>query len=246
MTTHSPSDLPPPAGNAASPACPVGESHCEIIGELLELRQTVSELQQQMRTDPLTGLFNFRHFRDSLQQEMQRSQRTEQPTALLMLDLDYFKQVNDSWGHEAGNQALVATASIIKNTVRQLDIACRYGGEEFAIILPATNLLIAVQVAERIRRQIESSQVMIDTQPLALTASLGVDIYTAGTPISAEQLVERADHYLYQAKQQGRNRVCHGTVLAEQNDSAVSKEERQALSDFFGDDNDTDIESPGQ
>lgn len=207
-----------------------------VIDELMALRRTVADLQQQVRVDPLTELFNFRHFSQSLAQELQRTQRTAQPTAMLMVDLDHFKQVNDRWGHEAGNQALITTGQVIKNNIRQLDIACRYGGEEFAIILPATSMLIAIQVAERIRREIAASPLLLGDKALPLTASLGVDVFSSTDTDSPEHFVQRVDQYMYQAKQLGRNRVCHATLPVEQRDSAVSKAERDALSDFFGDD----------
>ena len=218
-----------------SPACPVGESQCGVIDQVVALRHEVAALAQQVRTDTLTGLYNFRHFRLTLEQEMERTRRSDQITALIMVDLDHFKKVNDNWGHEAGNQALVATADSLRRITRRLDIPCRYGGEEFAVILPSTDLITAVQVAERIRREIENTAVLIDGEDLGLTASLGVAIYRSVHDDSPEQLVSRADDCLYQAKQQGRNRVCHESQAGERSEAAVSREEREALSDFFGD-----------
>ncbi|ARN73951.1 GGDEF domain-containing protein [Oceanicoccus sagamiensis] len=220
----------------SSPICPVGESQCGVIDEVVALRGEVATLSEQVRTDTLTGLFNFRHFRQALDQEMERTRRTMQSTALVMVDLDYFKKVNDSWGHEVGNQALVSTAQLLRSTTRRLDIPCRYGGEEFAVILPATDLMTGIQVAERIRAAIETTPVMVNGEDIGLTASLGVEIYSALKEDTPEQLIERADRCLYKAKQQGRNQVCHGTFDMGQSEAAVSEEERDALSDFFGDD----------
>jgi len=214
--------------------CPVGERSCAVIDLAAQLRLELASLAEQARTDPLTGLYNFRHFRVSLEQEMERSLRTEQPTALIMVDLDHFKRVNDEWGHEVGNLALIATAKALQEATRGLDILCRYGGEEFALILPATELLLALQVAERIRAAIESSQVLVEQQHIALTASLGVDIYTHRQVDSPEQFVARTDELLYQAKQTGRNRVCHGMAEERKSPFAVSIEERALLSGFFG------------
>ncbi|WP_101758143.1 GGDEF domain-containing protein [Oceanicoccus sp. KOV_DT_Chl] len=217
------------------PRCPVGESHCVVIDQVTALHSEIAHLAEQVRTDTLTGLYNFRHFRFTLEQEMERTRRTQQTTALIMVDLDYFKKVNDNWGHEGGNQALIATADVLRSCTRRLDIACRYGGEEFSIILPATDLITAMQVAERIREQVAATPVLIDGKTLQLTASLGVDIYTFMHDEAPEQFVDRADSCLYQAKQQGRNRVCHGGLDMGSAESAVSREERELLSGFFGD-----------
>ncbi|MFA7554897.1 MAG: GGDEF domain-containing protein [Spongiibacteraceae bacterium] len=231
------------SSEAIQPICPVGEPRCERIDELLILQEEVAVLSEQARTDPLTGLFNFRHFRAALALEMERTQRTQQTTALLMVDLDHFKTVNDNWGHEAGNMALRSTAKLIQKIIRRLDIPCRYGGEEFAIILPATDLLTAIAVAERIRVGIASTPVFIGEKELTLTASLGVEVYTAQQYIerrlakqqdTSEQLVQRADACLYRAKQQGRNQVCHSDFSGDKGKATVSKAERQLISGFFG------------
>ena len=222
-------------GGNIAPQCPVGEPQCYIIDELMALRHAVTELEQQNRTDALTGLFNFKHFSHCLSLEIERTRRSMQSTALLMIDLDYFKQVNDEWGHEAGNQALIATAQVIKANVRQLDIACRYGGEEFAIILPTTDLLIALKVAERIRAGIEAKVVSVGEESLRLTASVGVDTYSYSSDDNQQQFIDRVDSFLYQAKEQGRNRICHGLLDSDGPSVAVSKDEREALSDLFGD-----------
>ncbi|MCR8922581.1 GGDEF domain-containing protein [Dasania sp. GY-MA-18] len=218
-----------------NPQCPVNEPSCPIIDEVLTLRHEVQGLQKQVRTDSLTGLYNFRHFSDVLEQEMERTRRSQQATALIMVDLDHFKKVNDNWGHEAGNQALISTAQILSKTTRQLDTPCRYGGEEFGVILPSIDLVTALQVAERIRETIALIPVMVDGQDIGLTASLGVALYEAKQgAISAQQFVERADRCLYQAKEQGRNQVAH-EVLERKPELSVSLAEKEALSNMFGD-----------
>ena len=216
------------------PSCPVGESSCVVIDQALALRKEIFELTEQVNKDTLTGLYNFRHFRLTLEQEMERTRRTNQPTILIMLDLDHFKQVNDTWGHEAGNQALISTANQLAKVIRRLDIACRYGGEEFALILPATDLLLGLQVAERVKANIEATPVVVEGESIRITASLGVDLYTAKQDDTPEQFVARVDKYLYEAKQTGRNRVSHGTIESEGSAASVSKEERDLLSGFFG------------
>ncbi len=222
-----------PSPIASEPACPVGEPQCLVIDEVLSLRREVVRLADQNRSDSLTGLFNYRHLREVLNQELERTRRSGQPTALIMVDLDHFKQINDRWGHEAGNRVLASTADVLQHEVRRLDSACRYGGEEFAVVLPATGVATATQVAERIRHRIAACAVPVEETAIPLTASLGVDIYCGPGEESPEQFLARTDACLYRAKQQGRNRVCHA---ATEERSTVSREERDMLSDLFGGD----------
>ncbi|HEY5672139.1 MAG TPA: GGDEF domain-containing protein [Malonomonas sp.] len=213
------------------PACPVGESDCAALTQIQNLRRSLEELSQLVRTDPLTGIANYRFFVMALEQEIERTQRNGQPTSLIMLDIDFFKKVNDDWGHEIGNQALIHVSQQILETVRKLDITCRYGGEEFAVILPNTELAASIPVANRIRQQIADSPLQVGDKPLVLTASLGIDTFLPGQSCTPEELVQRADHYLYQAKQQGRNQVCHASLKPL---DMVSREEREVLFNLFG------------
>ena len=215
----------------ASPTCPVGKKDCAIAAEVASLRRQLSELSTLVRTDPLTGLANYRYFLLALDQEIERTQRSGQPTSLVMLDIDHFKEVNDRWGHETGNLALVHLARLLQQTVRRLDIPCRYGGEEFAIILPDTDLAASIPVAERIRQAIEASALKVSARELRITVSQGIATYTNDLQTDAEDLVRRADHYLYLAKESGRNRVCHPELP---DIELVSPEERKALSRLFG------------
>ena len=192
-------------------------------------------LRHQVITDPLTGLFNVRHFRASLELEIERTARTRIPTSLMMVDLDHFKQVNDVWGHETGNRVLKMVSRLITQATRQLDIQCRYGGEEFAIILPTTGILLATQVAERLRLLIENSEIEVDQKILKVTASIGLSECSEPEQYTAGALVEATDAMLYQAKEQGRNQVCF-TAKSLQEESAVSNEERDALSGLFAND----------
>lgn len=206
--------------------CPVGEPHCPIIDEAAELRLENDSLKRALRTDLLTGLYNYRHLQEVLESEQERTHRTRTPTALIMVDLDHFKRVNDKWGHETGNQALKLTARVIRSAIRKVDIPCRYGGEEFAIVLPATHLPDAVKVAERIRADIASIPLQTETDTIPLTASLGVELYRAGMQITAEEFIHLADGYLYQAKQDGRNRIAHPELPPS---TEVTADERAAL-----------------
>ena len=214
----------------APPVCPLGEINCGIISEVAELRQNLAELSSLVRTDTLTGIANYRYFFQALEQEIERTQRSGQPTSLIMLDIDFFKKVNDQWGHEVGNQALVHLSRLLQQIVRKLDIPCRYGGEEFAVVLPNTNLVACLPVAERIRHGIEKSSLDVAGKPLSMTASLGIATYTGKQETTVEDLIKQADQYLYQAKESGRNRVCHAELPSV---DVVTTEEKQALSELF-------------
>jgi diguanylate cyclase (GGDEF)-like protein len=217
------------SSDVEKPDCPVGEAKCHLVDELVELRRESGELKELVHTDTLTGLFNYRHFRLALEQEMERTHRTGQPTALVLLDLDHFKRVNDTWGHETGNRALCQTASLLHAMVRKIDIPCRYGGEEFALILPGTQLPFAVNVAERLRESIAAMPLQVEQGETRFTASMGVDIYQAGEEDTQEAFVERVDKLLYRAKEEGRNRVCHSELRYLKPDTEVSPEEKRAL-----------------
>jgi len=211
--------------------CPVGETDCRALQEIDSLRQSLAELSQLVRTDPLTGIANYRHFISALEQELERTRRSGQPTTLIMLDIDHFKRVNDQWGHEIGNQALIHIANLMQQAVRKLDLPCRYGGEEFSIILPNTDLPASIPVAERLRQSIANTPLRVGRKRLHLTASLGIDTFATVEEIGAEELVQRTDHYLYQAKNEGRNCVRHAQLPVF---DQVSSEERSALFNLFG------------
>lgn len=209
-------------------------------GEACPWPEEVRKLEEQLLTDPLTGLANYRHFTRALDQEMERTRRSGGSTSLIMLDIDFFKKINDNYGHEGGNMALQALASCLLASFRKLDVVCRYGGEEFAIILPATEALVAVQVAERLRKNIELMDVEICNQQgellqIKMTASLGIGIYTRHSKVSAKELVQEADDFLYKAKKGGRNQVCYGIHKVEA-EAEVSSDEKDALNKLFGSD----------
>ena len=212
--------------------CPLGDNDCPVHDELAALREEVKELGQLVRTDHLTSLFNVRYYKEMLDHEMERTRRSNQPTTLVILDIDHFKSVNDNHGHVNGDKVLVHIAHILKHTVRRLDIACRYGGEEFAIILPSTPLSIGVKVAERIRESIETTPVSLtEEDSLNVTASIGVGTFSVSDPHSAEAFTESVDSYLYEAKQGGRNRVCYAKEVTG-NQIQVTAEEKSALFDL--------------
>jgi len=191
-----------------SSECPSGDD-CPHVKELKRLQEENRELADMVRTDELTGLFNVRYFYQAVELEMERSRRTGQTTTLIMMDIDHFKDVNDKYGHEVGNRALAFVSKVLRHTIRRLDIPCRYGGEEFALILPDTPLSAGILFANRLRRTIESAAVDVGDQSIALTASFGVDVFRQDDSCSAYEFIERVDSLLYEAKSAGRNQVRH-------------------------------------
>ncbi len=170
-----------------------------------------AEVLKYATMDALTGLNNRRQFEIRLKQEVSNSRRNNFPMCCMMLDVDYFKKVNDTYGHAAGDNVLKSVSEIIKREIREYDIACRYGGEEFFIILPQTNINEASHVAQRLRKVIEEAE--IDLQDagvkniphIKITVSIGVCEYES--KMSADEIAQKADKALYEAKKTGRNRV---------------------------------------
>lgn len=208
--------------NAAVASCPAGDDKCTNLSEVRRLQEEVKQLAALVRSDELTRLFNFRYFNQALSLEMERTRRSGQPTCLIMLDLDHFKSINDAYGHEVGNVVLGHVSGLIKKTVRRLDIPCRYGGEEFTIILPDTTLRQGVRFANRLRLIIENSPAKASDALLGIEASFGVDVYTKGDELSEKEFVQKVDSFLYLAKQEGRNKVCHSTFDADDGTASVA------------------------
>ena len=215
--------------DTAPPKCPVGETSCEWLDEVENLRTQIDELSALVSTDALTGLYNFHHFKTVLQAEMDRSKRSGIPTSLVLVDVDHFKAVNDTYGHETGNLALKHLADILRNEVRTTDIVCRYGGEEFAMIFPETHLNLAVKVADRIREQIARRPVAIDDGDVKLTVSMGASVYMKTSVIDLIDFVDSVDKYLYEAKQSGRNCICHIDYSDLRSVTEVGADERAML-----------------
>ncbi len=173
----------------------------------LRVNKLQERLRHAARTDGLTGLWNHAEFRDMLNREFARTRRYGGVVSLLMIDLDHFKAVNDTYGHEAGNEVLQSVAQLLRHLVRDSDIVARYGGEEFAVICPETSLDDATQLAERIRATLATRLEIPRSPQLKVTVSIGVSA-TSDPAVSAIcDLINRADHALYLGKRSGRDRV---------------------------------------
>jgi diguanylate cyclase (GGDEF)-like protein len=166
--------------------------------------------------DALTGIYNTRYFRQRLDDERAFAARHDRPLALLVGDLDWFKKVNDTWGHVAGDRVLAAVAGAMMALRRRGDTIARIGGEEFGMILPETDLAEAVRVAERLREAVAALRFDAGFRgdPYGVTISFGAAAMVAGETLTAEALYERADRAMYAAKQAGRNRVSTGEPAA--------------------------------
>lgn len=189
--------------------CPVGESACEWLDEIKKLRAEIEELSELVATDTLTGLFNFKHFKQVMQAEMDRSKRSSIPTSLVMAEVDHFEAINDEYGRETGNQVLKRIAEICQGEVRTTDVICRYGGEVFALVFPETHLNLAVKVADRIRQEIADTPITLDAGDIKVTVSMGASVYVKTSVIDLVDFVDSVDKFLFEAKQSGRNCICH-------------------------------------
>ena len=173
-----------------------------------ELEEKNRELERLSISDGLTGLYNHKHIHQELWEEFERVQRTAEPLAVAMMDLDHFKKVNDTYGHQAGDAVLREFARILRDTAREIDKLGRYGGEEFMAILPESDLDAATVFAERVREAVETHPFDVGlTAPIRLTLSAGIATYPNTNIENPDLLVDWADRALYAAKKGGRNRV---------------------------------------
>jgi diguanylate cyclase (GGDEF)-like protein len=172
-----------------------------------DLQEKQRELERLTRLDGLTGLFNRNTFVELTKNELDRAQRQGTATAILLMDLDHFKRVNDTWGHPAGDAVLKHAAMIASTTVRSTDLVGRLGGEEFIVLLPGTSVEAARKLAEKIRLRLEGQAATWNDTRIAITVSIGIAGTTASEKQSFEVLYHDADKALYVAKQRGRNRI---------------------------------------
>ena len=180
----------------------------EMVSTLLAQKNEIKMLKQQVVRDSMTHLINHQHFLELLSKEVSRTERYKHPLSLLMADIDFFKAINDDYGHLAGDRVIKAVAGSLQQEIRESDHVARYGGEEFAIILPDTQLQDAFIVAERIRKKIESVRIKYEKNLIHFTMSFGITTYLTSEGTASAELIKRADKALYQAKKNGRNQCC--------------------------------------
>jgi two-component system cell cycle response regulator len=164
-----------------------------------------AEIERLAVTDGLTGLFNHRHFQEKLAHEFDRLSRFGEAVSLLLIDIDFFKKINDTYGHPIGDSVLRKVAGIVRKTIRTVDIPARYGGEEFAVVLVGTDARGAMKMAERLRKSVADAKFSAGGDTFSITISIGISTYTKDVK-GKEILIERADKALYDAKGSGRNR----------------------------------------
>jgi len=189
------------------------KTDAESCAQLYEKMQrtvipTRAELEMQAMHDALTHLLNRYALERGFTEEMNRAVRYSFPISVLMMDIDFFKRVNDTYGHHAGDACLVALSSMILSVSRKQDIASRFGGEEFVLVLPHTPPEKALLLAERLRKMVESTPVHYGEETIIFTVSIGMSGFEQATDINSKQLLEMADQALYEAKEAGRNQVC--------------------------------------
>jgi two-component system, cell cycle response regulator len=176
-----------------------------------ELKDRMLELDRLASTDPLTGLYNRRFFFQRMEEELARVNRNQSPICLMFLDIDHFKLINDTHGHQAGDTILQQCSQIMTHLLRRSDVLGRIGGEEFLILLPDTDGKGGVRIAERLRQRIENASFMYGDVQIPVTVSLGVYYSTDPLVLGVDELVQRADAALYEAKESGRNRIAYHT-----------------------------------
>src|SRR5215212_7393882 len=175
--------------------------------DLVVKNRALSEVSSR---DALTGLYNRWYVIEKIDSEINRAMRHGSPMSLLMLDIDHFKRINDTWGHAAGDEVLKSVGQLLRDSCRVYDVPGRYGGEEFCIVLPETRLGNTAAVAERIRKRFESTELTCGGESVVVTASIGIagmDEPASNEVVSHAALIDRADRALYSAKNRGRNRI---------------------------------------
>jgi two-component system, cell cycle response regulator len=182
----------------------------EIIARIksaLRLKNLQDELKELATKDGLTGLYNYTLLVELSEKEIAKQQRSNMDISFAMIDIDFFKKINDTYGHIFGNSVLKGLSNILVNSVRKGDIVARYGGDEFCLVLPETNIQDAFQLCERIRKKIETLNFNIGNETVKITGSMGVFLKDYRNNIDLSEIIQKVDKNLYKAKNNGRNRV---------------------------------------
>ena len=179
-----------------------------------QLEASLLRVEELAATDPLTGLYNRRHFSRVLDQLFAEAQRYNKDLACVMIDMDGFKQLNDSCGHQVGDQLLVMAGKVIGANMRRMDVAARYGGDEFVLLLPHASEQDAAQAAQRIREEYRTASAALLKREKGMTMSIGIGSLSINKPAGADELIAMADIALYQAKERGRDRIVATTEIA--------------------------------
>lgn len=179
----------------------------ELKKALLDVEKARGKAEELSQTDSLTGLFNRRHFFTIAEQELERNFRHHHCLAIIMMDIDHFKSINDAHGRGVGDLVLRDVGENIRNTIRRYDTPCRYGGEEFAILLPETDCIAAEMIGSRLQKVIEDTIVQTEKGPVFVTISVGIATLSENDHADIDVLIEQADQALYEAKKSGRNQV---------------------------------------
>jgi diguanylate cyclase (GGDEF)-like protein len=174
----------------------------------LELKKVNEQLKERAYRDELTGLYNHRYFHELMETELKRARQHQHAISLIMLDIDNFKYINDTYGHPQGDEVLRFVSAVLKQSIRTCDIVSRYGGEEFMIVMPETDMKSAVNIAERVRRGVESQKVNIRGNSIKVTVSLGATTFDSLKAAEDKStIITAADNALYDAKRNGKNRI---------------------------------------
>lgn len=182
--------------------------HYTLANTIRELQRSQEALRIQATTDPLTQLRNRRSFFDMADEQIGLHKRYKDDLSVMMIDIDHFKSINDTHGHDTGDQVLMRVAEILQSMVREVDIVARLGGEEFAILMPDTKRLGSAVLAERTRKAVEDATLTVDGKTIRITASIGVASIKGEDVENMSDFLQIADKRLYLAKQNGRNRIC--------------------------------------
>ncbi|MCK5551538.1 MAG: GGDEF domain-containing protein [Deltaproteobacteria bacterium] len=174
----------------------------------MKASRVISSMKDMATFDMLTQLYNRTYLNQVLEVEFRNSLQNRQPLSIIMVDIDHFKAINDQYGHDEGDRALIHIASLLKGSLRKHDIVARFGGEEFLVVLPKAIMKDAVVIAERIRKSVETTPLSGSKEKVHFTVSLGIASIPAIWPESKEEFIKCADTALYEAKEKGRNRVC--------------------------------------